>query len=434
MLAFDVVCSQPLPTQVGLFPFVLIPELQKLKKELNDSKHKLDDLENNPTLRKQYEKFATKMYPFRFLKKELTNKAPEHIKKMVTKAHLKMRELMNYIRPWIASKAAESHLLTFHAAEAPGAFVPALEIFLQDYKLRWEWYAESYIDIYAPFDPSRRKGENQQNEGHYLGDQFSFMHNTRDHWLSGSDSDGDITSSANIISFNHFFRSPYRLGLTEKFLGSIASTRGTATRGIKITNGKKAVKLGLCDLITSDVKVVPIDNDYDEEENQNYAVQLGQVMLAIKCTQRGGYAILKFFTFFEASSICLLWLLTSTFEKVTITKPVTSTHTNSETYIVCFNRLYDLETDIEQRVFKTLDDIRFRRTYNILFPPNTLPKEIIDTVIKIETQLVDKQIVALEILVDSFHHRDKLDMEKIEAMQQKLSHEWYKENISIVGS
>ncbi len=424
MQVYDISYDAPVPETVGLFPFVLIPELQAQKVDLNKTKSKLDRIDADSTLSKEYVKFSTMMYLYRTLKGELESLPGESgiDPRMKTKAYIKMRELLGFMREWIASFLIDSHFLTLHAAEAPGAFVPALQAFLQDYRLRWEWYAESYIDVYS-------------QKGGYLGDHYGFIAKTKKHWLSGADSDGDITSSANIISFNHFLRSPKRLLLSEEFIGGISGMRGMARtiggKKVEITKGRKSIKPGLCDLVTSDVKMVPPDNDYNEEENQNYAVHLGQIMLAIKCTKIGGAAFLKFFTFFEAASVCMLWLLTSTFEKVLITKPVTSTNTNSETYVICINRRYDLDKEVERSVFQTLENIRFKRTYDMLFPAERIPKELIDKIVAAETELVRRQKEALEAMLVSFENRDKLNVEELKETQLKLAKAWIVRNCTL---
>ena len=49
----------------------------------------------------------------------------------------------------------------------------------------------------------------------------------------------------------------------------------------------------------------------------------------------GGSFLVKMFTLFEHSSICLVYILKCLFECVVINKPIMSTPGNSETYIIC---------------------------------------------------------------------------------------------------
>jgi len=49
----------------------------------------------------------------------------------------------------------------------------------------------------------------------------------------------------------------------------------------------------------------------------------------------GGSFLVKMFTLFEHSSICLVYILKCLFHVVVINKPIMSTPGNSETYIIC---------------------------------------------------------------------------------------------------
>ena len=48
----------------------------------------------------------------------------------------------------------------------------------------------------------------------------------------------------------------------------------------------------------------------------------------------GGQLVLKMFTFFEHSSICLLYLLAYCFKELNVFKPCTSKEGNSEVYVI----------------------------------------------------------------------------------------------------
>lgn len=62
-----------------------------------------------------------------------------------------------------------------------------------------------------------------------------------------------------------------------------------------------------------------------------------ETLTALALLSAGGSFVIKFFTTFEDTSICLLYLLNIVFGKVTIFKPASSKSGNSETYIVCLN-------------------------------------------------------------------------------------------------
>ena len=245
------------------------PKLMDMKKDLNNTKSKLDPIYKNS--KRDFQEYMNTIYQYRLLKKMISDSIDKHadtifdadvLEKMVTKAHLKIRELLKFIEEDLRTIGKGNDIVTFHMAEAPGAFVPAFHVFTDDYRFNWEWYAESYFDIYSPIYNTNHGNNSRPSHNEtshksklkYLGDQYSFIEKTSKHWIRGSDSDGDITSSANILSFNHFFRNLNRPFINDK------------------KKLKKNLKNGgdelLCNLVTSDVKYVPHRSqmDYNEEE------------------------------------------------------------------------------------------------------------------------------------------------------------------------
>lgn len=169
-----------------------------------------------------------------------------------------------------------------HFAEAPGNFILAFNHKLSsEYpQLEWIWNANSYIS-----DPGTV----------YLDDKYNLIKNYPDRWKYGAECNGDITRISNIRDFSTL----------EKF-----------------------------DIVTSDVKFAPPQMNYDEEENCNSAVQLGQVLCALATLAQDGIAILKFLSIYESSTQSMIALLSMHFEKVYLTKPLSSKSQNSEIYIV----------------------------------------------------------------------------------------------------
>ena len=75
--------------------------------------------------------------------------------------------------------------------------------------------------------------------------------------------------------------------------------------------------------------------DFNNQENTIFKLLMAQVCYAI-CTQNeGGAFVLKLFDCFLSNTVDLLYLLSSCYNQVYITKPQTSRYANSEKYIVC---------------------------------------------------------------------------------------------------
>jgi hypothetical protein len=62
-----------------------------------------------------------------------------------------------------------------------------------------------------------------------------------------------------------------------------------------------------------------------------YVVEHIQIMLYVS----GGSFLLKIFTIYEQETVCLMFLLCSSFTCVRVCKPATSKEGNSEVYVVC---------------------------------------------------------------------------------------------------
>jgi 23S rRNA U2552 (ribose-2'-O)-methylase RlmE/FtsJ len=64
---------------------------------------------------------------------------------------------------------------------------------------------------------------------------------------------------------------------------------------------------------------------------RQFLVEDVQILLCIS----GGSFLLKMFTMYEQETVCLMFLLCSSFTSVAICKPATSKEGNSEVYVVC---------------------------------------------------------------------------------------------------
>lgn len=82
-------------------------------------------------------------------------------------------------------------------------------------------------------------------------------------------------------------------------------------------------------------------DDFNKQEQKILPLLFAQITYAVCIQKRGGVFVLKMFDSFSPASIDLLYLLSSMYEKVYITKPQTSRYANSERYIVCLNFLFD---------------------------------------------------------------------------------------------
>lgn len=80
--------------------------------------------------------------------------------------------------------------------------------------------------------------------------------------------------------------------------------------------------------------------DFNKQEMNICKLLFAQIAYALCLQKRGGSFVLKIFDCFMNSTVDLIYLLSSFYEKVYITKPQTSRYANSEKYLVCKNFLF----------------------------------------------------------------------------------------------
>ena len=108
--------------------------------------------------------------------------------------------------------------------------------------------------------------------------------------------------------------------------------------------------------------------DYNNQESNIIKLLFAQVAYAICMQKRGGVFILKIFDSFMQSTIDIIYLLASCYEKIYITKPQTSRYANSEKYIVCKNFVFDNCEEIYPFLFNAFENMTMS---------NTIPKRFL---------------------------------------------------------
>ncbi|GAB6031459.1 FtsJ methyltransferase domain containing 1 [Chamberlinius hualienensis] len=175
-----------------------------------------------------------------------------------------------------------------HLCEAPGAFITSLNHYLRlnfpHIKLTWlasslnPYYEGNILQATVPDDRLIRFSPSC--------------------WCFGVDNTGDIFSKSN------------REYLCDKFS-----------------------ELGEIHLVTADGSV-DCQNNPGEQESIVASLHVAEVVLALRVLAKNGNFVLKMFSFYEQTSVCLLYLLVCTFDQVHVFKPGTSSSGNSEVYVI----------------------------------------------------------------------------------------------------
>jgi 23S rRNA U2552 (ribose-2'-O)-methylase RlmE/FtsJ len=127
---------------------------------------------------------------------------------------------------------------------------------------------------------------------------------------------------------------------------------------LKIENFEYCVKKygSSMDLITADGGFDFSVNFNQQEQNINKLL-FAQVCFALCMQKREGSFILKLFDCFTHSTIDILYILSSFYKKVYITKPQTSRYANSEKYIVCKGFLFDSSADFFRYLYDAFNNM-----------------------------------------------------------------------------
>lgn len=184
----------------------------------------------------------------------------------------------------------QTSIRTFHLAEGPGGFIEAVA------KLR-----NCPIDLYVGMT-IQSGSVNEDVPGWKKSARF--LRETPQVYIeNGVDGTGDILQLANFV------------GCYEKYASSM-------------------------DLITADGGF-DFSLDFNHQEVHIARLLFAQIAYALVLQRRGGNFVLKVFDAFMCHTIDLLYLLSSMYERVYVTKPLTSRFANSEKYIVCQGFIHD---------------------------------------------------------------------------------------------
>ena len=201
--------------------------------------------------------------------------------KKVSQAYFKMLEILedNQFHKTLSTISA------FHICEAPGQFIQAFTHFCNKYKLKYIWKAQTL---------------KPDSNNTALHDTYGYIKNNPNSWLYGDDHTGDITSIANILSY------------------------------------EEGSKKELYNFITSDCGI-GFSKNYNAQEEEIEFINYCQFMTMLLCLQPNGVTAMKvFLPLTRQLSIFMITTLLQNFKRAIYFKPSLNI-TSSEIYIVCKN-------------------------------------------------------------------------------------------------
>ena len=153
------------------------------------------------------------------------------------------------------------------------------------------------------------------------------------------------------------------------------------------------------DLIIADGSFEWKNKNYQEQEA--YALILGEIIGAISIQAKGGSFVLKVFETFTHTTIKLVYLLSSFYEECYIYKPFFSRDTNSEKYIICKGFKHN-EVD-NNKMKKLLECLKHTNTtsqfINDIFPKFILKDEDVNIFKYININIANTQQIMINNLI-----------------------------------
>ncbi|KAL4630325.1 cap-specific mRNA (nucleoside-2'-O-)-methyltransferase 2 [Arapaima gigas] len=257
--------------------------LQALKKSLNNVKNQLSD--KNLEVWHQHTSFTNRAG------KIITHVRTAANAEVCTQAWCKFYEILGTFSLVPKQALQYGELNTVHLCEAPGAFIASLNHYLKSNSLYcdWTWVANTLNPYY----------EGNESGSMIMDDRL--IANTLPWWFFGSDNTGDIMLQKHLLELQGF------------------------------TKNMRTV-----DLVTADGSF-DCQGNPDEQEALVAPLHYCEAVAALLLLSQGGSFVLKMFTLYEHSSVCLLYLLNCCFRSVHVFKPATSKAGNSEVYVVCLD-------------------------------------------------------------------------------------------------
>ncbi|XP_038164593.1 cap-specific mRNA (nucleoside-2'-O-)-methyltransferase 2 [Cyprinodon tularosa] len=297
------------------------PHLQELKVSLNAVKNQLSD--KNIQVWHQHTNSTNRAGKVIAAVRSTANA------EICTQAWCKFYEILGSFDLLPEEALQNGELNSVHLCEAPGAFITALNHYMKTNESTrycdWGWVANTLNPYH------------EANGGSTTIADDRLIANTLPWWFFGSDNTGDIMLQKHLLDLQVF-----------------------------VSNMRRV------DLVTADGSFDCQENP-DEQEALVASLHYCEATAALLLLGPGGSFVLKMFTLYEHSSVCLLYLLNCCFHSVSVFKPATSKAGNSEVYVVCLN--YDGKEAVRPLLSKLIRNYGPNMANReALFPSSVIPK------------------------------------------------------------
>ncbi len=192
---------------------------------------------------------------------------------------------------------------------------------------------------------------------------------------------------------------------TKEAKSNTGKSNGDITQVKTVSIFKKDIEKSktYADLVTADGGFDWDDENYQEQEG--YQLILGEIVAALRVQAKDGSFVLKLFETFTITSIKMIYLLSSFYEKVYIYKPYFSRASNSEKYIICKGFKYDQKKDsalLNTKVGsleKVLEQMNSNKFVYDIYPDMDLPAGYLDKFKFMNIKIANTQQIMINEIV-----------------------------------
>jgi len=245
----------------------------------------------------------------------------------------------------------------------------------------------------------------------YYREKFSQSNSSKDKYFAVSihSEEKYVVNVASQFIGYHEKKNPGRLYVHPTYnkdvsYGSKTKDNGDLTDVKTISLFKKDIKKNKkwADIVSADGGFKWLDENMQEQEA--YALLLGEIVAALSVQAKDGSFVLKLFESFTGLTLKMLYIVTSFYEESYISKPYTSRPSNSEKYLVCKGFKYDQSSkDLQNKIAKleeVLEEFNTEQHVNDIFTSFDLPEEFLNLFKTISTSIANGQQIEINKMID----------------------------------
>ena len=245
----------------------------------------------------------------------------------------------------------------------------------------------------------------------YYREKFSQNNSKKDKYYAVSihSEDKNVQNIASQFIGYHENKNPGRLHVhktysKEKAFGSKTKDNGDLTDIKTISLFKKDIKKNKkwADIVSADGGFQWLDENMQEQEA--YALLLGEILGAISVQAKKGSFVLKLFESFTLLTVKMIYIVNMFYDISYIFKPFTSRPSNSEKYLICKGFKYDQDSkELQQKIKKIeeiLEQFNTKEHINDIFTQFKVPEDFINLFRNIDTNIANNQQIEINKMID----------------------------------